>query len=57
MQVTAEEYTELVRAIVDTGINALTVAARMMKEHGDETRAMDLDEAIGYAKAALETEE
>ena len=51
-----EVYTRTVRTMVNDAVVLLENAAKLMREHHDEGRAMDLDEAIDYAKIAIDEE-
>lgn len=50
----AEEYTQRVKQEAAVIVERLKRLSQMMKEHGDEVRAMDLDEAISYVEASVD---
>lgn len=51
---TAEEYTRQMKSMTLEAIVILRTVSARMKRAGDETRAMDIDEAITYADGAIE---
>jgi hypothetical protein len=50
----SEQYNIVVKAHVQSAIEHLREAARLMRENGDNVRSQDLDEAIDYAEGAIE---
>jgi hypothetical protein len=53
-QQTAEEYTRQMKSMTLEAIVILRTVSARMKRAGDDTRAMDIDEAITYADGAIE---
>ena len=51
---TAEEYTRQMKSMTLEAIVILRTVSARMKRACDETRAMDIDEAITYADGAIE---
>jgi predicted translin family RNA/ssDNA-binding protein len=49
-----KEYTEECKRRADEITERLKQLSQFMRDHGDITRAMDLDEALGYVEAAVE---
>jgi hypothetical protein len=54
MPLSAEQYTTEIKERGAQIITSLKQMADLMRQHGDEVRAMDLDEAIGYVEGALD---
>ncbi len=50
---TAEDYTRQCIALAAEATMRLSLLSKLMKEHGDEARAMDVDEAIQYLDGAV----
>jgi hypothetical protein len=49
------EYNKTVEDAASKALALLKSLSLLMKQHGDEVRSMDIDEAIGYIEAAIES--
>lgn len=51
---TAEDYTKQCKQEAAVIVERIKRLASLMRDHGDNVRAMDLDEAVGYVEASIE---